>query len=145
MKKENLDRRNFLKTSIKAVAIGTIALSSLDITKLLASASDKFEESSSPKVIRLSDYPELRNIGGYALITSKVIVIRTSSSKFVALNLTCTHKQCTVEYDGTSFECPCHSSEYDKYGKVTLGPATKNLKSYKTSYSSEDDTLTINM
>ena len=140
---DNINRRDFLKSSFKAVAIGTVALSAFDIAGLVARASDKFEISTSEKVINLSDYPDLQSIGGYAIVSNRVIAIRTSNSKFISLNLTCTHKHCEVEYDGESFTCPCHGSEYNKYGKVTHGPAEKNLRSYKTEYNADDNTLKI--
>jgi len=144
---ENINRRDFLKKSVKAVIIGTAALTAFDVTRLLASVPKEFSvpENNIPKVINISDYPELTSVGGYANITETLFVLRTSQSKFLALNLTCTHKKCTVEFDGNSFECPCHGSEYSKTGKVTNGPATKNLKNYKTTYDSDEGTLTINM
>ena len=145
MDKSGLNRRDFIKSSFKTIAIGTVALSALDITGLIARASDKFEETTSEKTINLSDYPDLQSAGGYAIVAKRVIVIRVSQSKFISLNLTCTHKHCEVEYDGESFECPCHGSQYDKNGKVTQGPAEHNLKSYKTQYNSDDNTLTIFM
>ena len=145
MEDKNFSRRDFITTSFKTIAIGTIALSALDLTGLIARASEKFEKSTEEKVINLSDYPELESVGGYSIVAKRVIVIRASQTKFIALNLTCTHKQCEVEYDGESFQCPCHGSEYDKHGKVTNGPAKKNLTSYKTEYNSDDDTLTIYM
>jgi Rieske Fe-S protein len=131
MEDKNFSRRDFITTSFKTIAIGTIALSALDLTGLIARASEKFEKGNSEKVINLSDYPELQSVGGYSIVAKRVIVIRASQTKFIALNLTCTHKQCEVEYD--------------KHGKVTQGPAKKNLTSYKTEYNSDDDTLTIDM
>jgi cytochrome b6-f complex iron-sulfur subunit len=143
---KNYNRREFLGKSIKTITIGALTLTALDITKILAKNYESNEiNNQTTKVIKVSDYPELASAGGYTLITNKVIVIRVSSSKFIALNITCTHKKCDVEYDGNHFECPCHGSEYDKYGKVTHGPATKNLTSYKTSYNADSDELTINM
>jgi len=145
MKEKNINRRDFLKTSIKTIAIGTVALSSFDISGLIARASEKFEESTTEKVINLSDYPDLQSAGGYAKIADRILAIRISQSKFIVLNLTCTHKKCEVDYDGESFECPCHGSQYSKYGKVTQGPAEKNLKSYKAEYNADDNTLTVNI
>ncbi|MCE1164442.1 MAG: ubiquinol-cytochrome c reductase iron-sulfur subunit [Bacteroidetes bacterium] len=144
MEDNKIGRREFLAAGIKGIVIGSLALSSFDILKLVAR--DKHEESvEAAKTINISDYPELATAGGYAFITKNDIVIRVSKSKFLAINNICTHKKCEVDFDGSSFECPCHGSTYDKYGKVTNGPATKNLKSYKTTYNSDDDTLTINM
>ena len=83
-------------------------------------------------------------MGGNTTI-GKAFVMRTGSSKFLALSTLCTHKKCDVDFTGDGFECPCHGSTYDKSGKVTNGPAKKNLKSYKTTFNSEENTLTINM
>ncbi len=141
MKKENFNRRDFIKTSFKTIAIGSLALSNLDIKRLLAGT----DENSIPavaRVINLSDYPDLANVGGSATI-GKVMVIRVGQSKFIAINMVCTHKKCDVDYTGSGFECPCHGSAFDKYGKVLNGPATKNLRSYKTTYNAEENTLTF--
>jgi cytochrome b6-f complex iron-sulfur subunit len=146
MTQENINRRDFIGKSIKTITIGALTLTALDITKLMAKSFDTdSNDNVVEKVIKLSDYPDLASVGGYTMITSKVIVIRVSSSNFIALNITCTHKHCEVDYDGSSFTCPCHGSEYSKYGKVTNGPATKNLKSYKVTYDNSSDELTINM
>ena len=143
MEKENFNRRDFLKNSFKTLAVGTLALSALDIKKLIAE-SDSMKPSGISKVINLSDYPDLASTGGYAYI-GKAIVIRTGESKFITLSIKCTHKKCDVEYDGSRFECPCHGSTYDGNGKVTGGPAKKNLTSYKTTFNADENTLTINM
>lgn len=142
MNKENLNRRDFLKTSFKTIAVGSLALSAFDLKKLMAE-SEKAESSGPAKVINLADFPDLQSVGGYALTGGKTIVFRTGDSKFLALSTICTHKRCEVEYDGENFECPCHGSTYDKSGKVTKGPATKNLKVLKTVYNADDNTLSI--
>lgn len=146
MSKNELNRRDFLKKSAKTIAVGAFAISSFDVLKLMAS-SEIYEnhEGTVEKIINVGDYPALANVGGYAMITEKVIVIRKSSSKFIAINIVCTHKKCDVDYDGKGFECPCHGSTFNGNGKVLEGPATKNLKSYKVIYNSSDNTLTINM
>ncbi|HRJ98653.1 MAG TPA: Rieske (2Fe-2S) protein [Ignavibacteria bacterium] len=143
MSKENLNRRDFLKSSVKSVAVGGLILSTLDIKKLIASSSEVNSEQA--KVINLSDYPALGSTGGHEMINSNTIVIRTGSNKFTALNTVCTHKKCDVEFSGDGFECPCHGSTFSKTGKVTNGPAKKNLKSYKTTFNEAENTLTINM
>src|SRR6188768_1404871 len=142
MAKENFNRRDFLKTSLKSIAIGSLALSAIDVKKLLAEA--EHSPSSVSKVINLSDYPALGSVGGNADV-GKAMVFRTGDSKFMTISTVCTHKKCDVDFDGSGFECPCHGSTYTKTGKVTNGPATKNLKSYKTTYNADENTLTINM
>jgi cytochrome b6-f complex iron-sulfur subunit len=144
MTPENINRRDFIGKTFKTITIGALTLSAIDLTKILANTIEiNSGEKPEEKVIKISDFPDLSSAGGYTMITKKVIVIRLTSSKFLALNITCRHKQCAVDFDGSSFECPCHGSEYDKYGKVTHGPSTKNLVSYKTSFDESSDELTI--
>jgi len=143
MGKENFNRRDFLKTSLKGIAIGSLALSAIDVKKLLAET-ETYYPSSVTKVINLSDYPALGSVGGNADI-GKAMVFRTGQTKFMTVSTTCTHKKCDVDFDGSGFECPCHGSTFTKTGKVTNGPATKNLRSYKTTYNADNETLTINM
>ncbi|KAB2640503.1 MAG: Rieske (2Fe-2S) protein [Verrucomicrobia bacterium] len=48
--------------------------------------------------------------------------------KLLALSAVCTHKKCKLaaETDG-SFYCDCHGSTFDPSGKVTEGPAKRDL------------------
>lgn len=62
-----------------------------------------------------------------------VLVVGTSKSEnLIAVNPTCTHKGCTVEWkaDANKFACPCHKAEYGADGQVQKGPAEKPLKTY---------------
>lgn len=143
MEKDNFNRRDFLKSSLKTIAIGSIALSALDVKKLFAEAEADID-STTAKVISLSDYPELGSVGGNTSI-GNLFISRTGDSKFLTLSLLCTHKKCSVDFTGDGFECPCHGSTFSSTGKVTNGPATKNLRSYKNTYNADENTLTVNM
>ncbi|HLO86468.1 MAG TPA: ubiquinol-cytochrome c reductase iron-sulfur subunit [Nostocaceae cyanobacterium] len=63
-----------------------------------------------------------------------VLVVGTSKKpkNLFAVNPTCTHKGCTVAWEGkkNQFVCPCHDAEFGKDGKVVEGPAKKPLKTY---------------
>jgi cytochrome b6-f complex iron-sulfur subunit len=147
MDQNKINRRDFLLKGAKAAAIGAFAFSSFDIVKLAAASKDSetIKSTGADKVINISDYPSLGSAGGYEEVAKNILVIRTSSSKFLAINTVCTHKKCDVDFDGSSFECPCHGSTYSKTGKVTGGPSTKNLRTYKTVYNADNNTLTIKM
>jgi Rieske Fe-S protein len=79
-----------------------------------------------------SDYPELRQPGGVAVVHNPdacigVIVVRKDESTVLALSDICTHAGCNVvfEKDANDLFCPCHHSHYDLDGNVTI-PAGPN-------------------
>lgn len=141
----NINRRNFLKKSARAAAVTVFLGSSVKLEDLIAGVKSAEAANKVTKTINISDYPALSKVGGYAMISSNVIVIRSSKNSFTALNTICTHKKCDVEFNGNKFECPCHGSEFTKTGKVLNGPAKKNLKKYSTSFNADTGELTINM
>ena len=63
-----------------------------------------------------------------------VVVIRDSNQQntLVALNPTCTHLGCQVNWQGEAkqFVCPCHNSKFSPTGSVLKGPAKKALPRY---------------
>ncbi|MDF5713152.1 MAG: Rieske 2Fe-2S domain-containing protein [Rhizonema sp. NSF051] len=61
-----------------------------------------------------------------------VMVVDASKTNPVAVNPTCTHAGCTVQWKGNAkkFQCPCHGAEFGVDGKVQRGPATEPLKIY---------------
>jgi glycine/D-amino acid oxidase-like deaminating enzyme/nitrite reductase/ring-hydroxylating ferredoxin subunit len=60
---------------------------------------------------------------------SKVAVYRTDDGQVHAMSATCTHLGCVVRWNGAekSWDCPCHGSRFDAFGKVVNGPATTDL------------------
>lgn len=48
---------------------------------------------------------------------------------FIALHWRCTHLGCTVPWvpETGIFQCPCHGSQFDKYGRNLSGPAPRPL------------------
>lgn len=63
-----------------------------------------------------------------------VLVISSPSDPkaVTAVNPTCTHKGCTVEWKAgqKAFVCPCHNAQFTPDGKVLKGPAKKPLPTY---------------
>lgn len=63
-----------------------------------------------------------------------VLVVRTAATnELSAVNPTCTHAGCVVQWQGSlkKFACPCHGSEFGADGEVLKGPAKKPLKTYQ--------------
>lgn len=74
---------------------------------------------------------------GGSLIKDGVIVARTNGGVFLAIDSACSHQGTTINFvaSSNSFSCPNHGAKFDADGNVTQGPATKTLKSYKTTLS----------
>ncbi len=66
--------------------------------------------------------------GVYANFRDQGFFIVRQRGKLFALSSYCTHRRCklTAEADHT-FSCPCHGSAFDPVGKVTEGPAVRDL------------------
>jgi cytochrome b6-f complex iron-sulfur subunit len=78
---------------------------------------------------------ELSKNGGYLLsLPNEIVVARTNDGVFLAVSAACTHQSTIVNYvaSNNSFNCQGHGSNFDSTGRVTNGPATTNLKQYKT-------------
>ncbi|MEL6776558.1 MAG: ubiquinol-cytochrome c reductase iron-sulfur subunit [Cyanobacteria bacterium J06597_16] len=62
-----------------------------------------------------------------------VIVIRDpeDATAVVALNSTCNHQGCNVDWKETEFVCPCHGSKFGADGSLANGPATAPLTPFE--------------
>ena len=64
---------------------------------------------------------------------AEVLVVKDSSGKLMAVNPTCTHQGCTVEWQANDaqFVCPCHNAKFSSDGKVLAKPAPEPLSTYQ--------------
>lgn len=143
--KNKISRRDFIKRSAVGVIAGSAALSSFNLAAFANSPAAKgiLKISDEDIVVKLSDNASLGTVGGSVKINDELMLIRRTDTSFIALRTVCTHKGCDVELEGDKFICPCHGSEYTLDGKVTLGPAEKDLKSYQTTFDPDKGTVTI--
>jgi len=151
-----MDRRKFLESLCVTVA-GTAIVGPLgNLTrgdKIVGSASAR--PLSKAKDVReipidLTDNPDLKPVGGtYNLefddLNRNILVVHVKPNVFTAVDIQCTHRACEVNYDvdHTRFYCPCHGSEFDLYGRVLKGPATKPLNYYHTELKGDEVMVTI--
>jgi cytochrome b6-f complex iron-sulfur subunit len=67
------------------------------------------------------------------IVAGKIAVVRDpqNRSKLLAVDITCTHKGCDVEWKSADkqFVCPCHNAKFAANGAVMGAPADKPLKS----------------
>jgi cytochrome b6-f complex iron-sulfur subunit len=132
-----MDRRSF----INLVGLGAIA-TSLPVALAACSSQD------TAKVTPVAAPPptDFKSVGTLAELDKKgfllnqettgrpVLVVRDSrdASKLIAVNPTCSHKQCIVDWKGDrkAFECPCHGAKFSAEGALVQGPATEPLLTY---------------
>jgi glycine/D-amino acid oxidase-like deaminating enzyme/nitrite reductase/ring-hydroxylating ferredoxin subunit len=64
---------------------------------------------------------------------TKVAVYCDDRGKFHKCSAICTHMQCVVKWNHVedSWDCPCHGSRFDPFGKVLIGPAVDDLPPVK--------------
>ena len=60
----------------------------------------------------------------------KIAVYKDASGNVTERSAVCTHLYCIVDWNDTekTWDCPCHGSRYDCYGKVVNGPAIADLE-----------------
>ena len=66
----------------------------------------------------------------YPFVNEKFYLSVLEDGGMLAISTKCTHLGCSVEHKAEGFLCPCHGSEFDKYGMVTEPPATRALDIY---------------
>jgi cytochrome b6-f complex iron-sulfur subunit len=129
-----MNRREF----ISWVGVGSIASSlplALAATQDIQSAAQAAEQSDGFTAI--GSVAELNQKGQISkkINGQPVAVVRSpnNAKALLAVNSTCTHKGCTVDWQKAdkAFVCPCHSAKFASDGAVLKAPATKPLKTYK--------------
>lgn len=64
----------------------------------------------------------------YANLRDQGVFVIRREEKLFAISSVCTHKGCKVRVaEDKSFYCKCHGSTFNRDGKVTKGPATRDL------------------
>lgn len=61
---------------------------------------------------------------------ARVAVYRDENGDVHKCSAVCTHLKCTVAWNSAekTWDCPCHGSRFDPYGKVLTGPAVADLE-----------------
>ena len=125
-------RRDFLKTVWKILgAVAAAELVFFIINVLRPSRElNKSKAGSTVKIIgNIEDFP-LNSVTPDRI--DKLYIVRDSKGGFLALSLTCPHLGCSVLWNQAKnqFDCPCHSSAFDRFGVVLNSPAPRPLDYY---------------
>ncbi len=121
-KKKRVSRRDFLGLA----SFGAVLLSSLTVLAgvlRLTKANVHYEESLKFNIGTPANFP----VGLVKKIEERKVYIFSDNKGLRAISAVCTHLGCIVAITDAGFQCPCHGSKYDRDGKVTGGPAPRNL------------------
>jgi cytochrome b6-f complex iron-sulfur subunit len=130
-----MDRKEFIVTLGKGAAFAGLAF-------CVGCAANNTDVPTAPTGVDMtldltqSANQALNSIGG-SIVNNGIIIGRTGNASFVAVSSACTHQGTTIEFqlNNNRFFCNNHGSTYALDGTVTLGPATRNLTKYNTSFS----------
>jgi Rieske Fe-S protein len=82
----------------------------------------------SERVVDVGPASNFAKDGVYAAFETQGFFIVRKGSQLLALSAFCTHRRCKLAAQSDrSFYCRCHGSTFDPNGKVTEGPAKRDL------------------
>lgn len=133
-----MDRKNFL-SSLGISAAAFTFINCLGCSKTGSNPSSGNGTTGATTVDFTLDITAPGNIAlqanGSYVVTNGVIVARTKSGAFIAVQQSCTHESYTLSYQASNqlFYCANHGAEFSETGAVLRGPASRALKTYNTS------------
>lgn len=126
-----MDRRGFLKWLIGGVGVVALAGIFYPVVRFLK-----------PPAAVSGAIGQVVNVGAVATfpagqltlvtVNQRAAAVQNLNGKYTVYSLICTHLGCIVSVDGDAFKCPCHGSQFSAEGKVTHGPATLPLPTYRS-------------
>ncbi len=132
-----MSRRNFLSTTVVAVAVAALAACGGDALTAPASVDG---------TIRVSDHASLASVNGVALVElsgSPVAIVRTGATTFVALSRICPHQGYFINVNGSEFLCTGHGAQFTNTGTWKGGQPTSNMRSYAVVFNETAGTIKI--
>lgn len=102
----------------------------------------KFSSAEKTKIVNAGPAAQYLADGVYARYRDLGFFIVRRGANLFALSAICTHRKCKLEAEADkTFYCPCHGSTFDAVGKVTEGPARRNLPVFEISTNESGELL----
>jgi Rieske Fe-S protein len=121
--KTGISRRQFLFVTAAGLVTGRQAMAEQRNDGTSGSSTNHHE-----RVINAGPASKYAADGLYDGFRDQGFFLVRKGDKLVALSSYCTHRKCKLEAESDrSFNCPCHGSTFTPDGKVTEGPAKRDL------------------
>ena len=118
-----MSRRDFVASALAAAAAKGAAEPVIP-----AKGETQQSQPAPPEPLVAGDLEKFSADGVYADFRQQGFFVVRRGKRIIALSSVCTHKGCKVRVaEDESFFCKCHGSTFDRDGKVTKGPARRNL------------------
>ncbi len=119
-----MNRREFVVLSLATVAAGCTAG---------AAGGPKAGDASGGSVVDVGPAADYAADGVYDRFKARGFFLVRRDGQLVAISSICTHRACALQVQrDQSYRCPCHGSTFDPAGKVTKGPAARDLAALST-------------
>ena len=93
-----------------------------------------FSSARKERVVNAGPASQYLNDGVYARYRDLGFFLVRRGANLFALSAICTHRKCKLDAEADkTFYCPCHGSTFDVDGKVTEGPARRDLPIFEIS------------
>lgn len=133
------DRRRFLDGLLGASVTALAAAVVYPVLRFVSPP--RIPEAASSRVLA-GKVPELAQEGWkiFPFGSQPGILIQTAPGEFKAFAATCTHLECTVQFDKPSKRiwCACHNGWYDLNGRNVAGPPPRPLEAYAVQVVGDD-------
>jgi len=136
---EKPTRRQFLDKILGVSAFATLAAIFYPVFRFMVPPN--IVEAQQNSVLAAKTNEIANNSGKIFKFGSKPgLIIRTQTGELKAFAATCTHLDCTVQYqpEAKNILCACHNGIYDISGKNVSGPPPQPLEEYVVNVTGDD-------
>ena len=139
----NLNRRSFIKKTWLALG-GLAIIQTVIIIGDFLFPQKKTKSTDSSDVFIAGKTNEFKRNTVTPFRRNKFFLSRLSDGSFLALSIYCSHMGCILIWNSNEkqFNCPCHSSSFNKKGQVLKSPATQALSVHPIEI--ENDLVKVN-
>jgi len=118
-----ISRRQFLFLTATALATGPLTMAEQRNAGARGTTANRRE-----RVVNAGPVSRYAADGVYDGFSDQGFFVVRNGDRLVALSSYCTHRKCKLtRHPDHSLYCPCHGSTFDPRGKVTEGPAKRDL------------------